>query len=262
MRNKLKMFICIFIFACVTMLPASYAGAKRITLDTGSVPIVYDGAGVLTDYEKVNILSELTGLSNEDQYIYAVIITPDVNDYTMGQELEDIYNDHKSAFAGSGVVLFLINTDESNPFCELQGYRDAASFIPHEICDYVNDDLKGYVMDGEYYATVTHMIEDLKKVKNNEITSDSVTGIKQSSISYILMDRLPLMLLVLFLSLAVSAAVTVLSVISVRRKDAGRTGKTPQGIPTAGKAQKSMQDITIAAEDIYVRSVINHYGKD
>lgn len=249
MRIKIRFFTFIFLTVFTAIICPSSADAKRVSLDiNGRDPIIYDGADAFNDYEELNILSELSKLYNNDNFIYVVITTPDVNDYTVGHELEGIYNDHNNYFEAIGTVLFLINTDEDNAFCEVQGYNDASSYIPHEICDYINKELSGYITNGEYYNATQELITYLTKVQNNEITLDTVTRETKTGLWYNIKDRLPIILLVLFASFAVSAAATVLIIVSGRRK-----------IHTA---KNNTENIKICSRhDIYVRSVINRYRK-
>lgn len=248
MKSKYNFYIFILIFICALTFFSDSAYAKRIKLDTDSTtPILYDDADVFTDYEEINIISGLSELYKDDKYIYAVITTTDVNGYTIGHELEDIYNDHNNFFEARGTVLFLINTDKNNTFCELQGYNDAAKYIPHEICNYINEELNKYIEKGEYYTAAEKLIDNLKKVRNNEITPESLNDIRQNSISYILKDRLPMILLILLISIAVSSAVIILFIILGRKS--GIKSSSPVSINICSR------------HDIYVRSVINRYNK-
>lgn len=249
MKRNFYLISFLFVIICAAMSVSSTADAERVKLNIkDSAPIIYDGADVFTDYEEIDLASEFSNLYNANGFRYIIITLSDVKDYTAGHALENIYDDHKPYMEADGIVLFLINTDKNDSFCELQGYNEASTYIPHEICSYINDQLNGYIKDEEYYTAVNELLVYLNKIQTGELTSEAIARQNQSSISYIIKNSLPLTLFILFISFAVSAVIIFFIIRSGRKKFCTK--------------ELSTESVKVCTQhDIYVRSVINHYGK-
>lgn len=137
----------------ITLLPAQNITAQDLSynLTPTLLPVVSDKAGILSDYEEVTILNELTGLRNRSSFQFIFMTVADTHEYTKGNEVEAMYNIHGDDLFNTGTVLFLISTDSDNPICEMQAYNSAKDIFTNEVCSYISEKIRENIEAGSYY---------------------------------------------------------------------------------------------------------------
>lgn len=211
-----KICICtllLLLFLSTALVPYSNANADSFNIMfDGNTPIIDDKAGILTDYDEVLILNAAKEQRDSDGFQYILLTTDDTSSYSISHELEQIYDDCHEDVNANGTVLFIISTDEKNRFCEVQGYGDAAKFIPHDICSKINNDVKEYFDNDNYIEMFNTLFKDFSLVKTGEIVSSENDANPKSgyaSVRDLLLSHISQTILILFLSIIVSCFITL-----------------------------------------------------
>ena len=221
----------------------------RIRLNiNGDKPVVQDDADLLSNYEEITIIDKATELYKKTGFVYIFITTDNTTDYKASRELEGIYNDHENDLYGKGVVLFLISIDPDNMICELQAYKEASDMFPQAICNYIEDNIINDVKNGAYNDAVTTMFDELNKVYDGELTTDSVAD--DNIFAKKLQGKVPAMILAVCISFILSAIITLITV---------KIGK--RGYKKPLSANNGFTSDSIKKHDVYIRSIINSYDK-
>lgn len=203
-------YFTLIIFFFSLLILTSHVEAKRFNITIqGNTPIILDDAGILTDYEQIQILDFARANRDATGFQYVFIIATALHDYTTGRELEDIYNDIRLDINAPGTILFLINTDPENTFCELQGYGEAQYYIPHKTCDYINELLTQEVLLGNYFNAFSQLFEQFTLIEHGEL--DYLESVNNDSSKYVIGS------LILFISLLCSLLLVFLIFIIGRR---------------------------------------------
>lgn len=236
-----KKWICktisiLIITVTFILLPVSNISAKQFSLQLdGNNPILVDNADIYNDYEEVTIINELKNRRDTDGFLYIFLTTSDVSEYNPGHEIEQIYDDYYEWVTAEGTVLFLISTDPTNSFCELQGYGEAKHIIPHDICRQINSDTTEDLLNNDYQSILTTLFKDLDDVNSGEIVSTETQK-----------NYTPQTVLILLISLIIATLIMSVIVFSRRQKGA--------------LAQNGNVHIRhLVKQDIYIRSTIRKY---
>lgn len=239
---------CIILTFLLTLLTSAECKARVSLKINSDKPAVQDDADIFSDYEEVTIIDKATELYEKTGFVYIFITTDNTTDYKASRELESIYNEHKEAFIGKGVVLLLISTDPDNILCELQAYKTAADMFPQSICSYIEKNMINDINNGAYTNAVNTMFDELNKVYNGELTKDSVS--EDNTFAKKLKSKIPAMILSVCIAFILSAVITLAAV------KIGKRGCKKPLSETDGFTSDSIKKY-----DVYIRSIINSYDK-
>lgn len=245
-----KYTLLILITVIAVLLPSNYSSAEEFNIAiNGNDPIILDNAGILSEYDKVNILDKANELRNDNGFQYIILTTSDLSDYNNGHELESIYYDCHEWITADGTVLFLMSLDSKRSFCEIQAYGNAKDFLPHDICSHINNDVGSSFTDSDYSGVITTLFNDISAVKNGDIVStenskNNTDG--YSSISGLLSGHLPQSMLILIVSIIIAF---LISAYLIR----------PHGILRSQPVKRIVHTRHLTRQDIYIRTTTRKY---
>ena len=142
---KKKLFgILLVILLCLNLAVPAFA--------QGNLPLLVDGADLLTENEESELLSKLEKISNDQQMDVVIVTAADLNGDTPRDYADDFYD--FNCYAEDGVLL-LISIEDSDWYISTSGYGITA-FTDAGI-DYMAEQFLADLSNGDYYeAFVTY----------------------------------------------------------------------------------------------------------
>lgn len=136
---------------------------------------VYDDYDLFTDTEEVELEDTLNSYGKEGKVDIVVITTDDLGNRTKNDYLEDFYDEMKLGYDTiyGDTVLLLIYMNPSDRSVEIQGYKNAESYINSERIEYIIDAIYPYLKSGDYYEAVKEYGKQVSTYMNTPLPSIS-----------------------------------------------------------------------------------------
>lgn len=226
MINKnffMRTIITALIFCALTILSPQNASAQDLSYNLSStlMPVVADKAGILTDYEEVTILNRFTELRDASGFQFIFMTATDTMEYAKGNEIESMYAMQNDALYGTGTIFFLISTDSDYLICEIQAYSLAKDIFTHEVCAYMNEKLRGYIEDGNYYEGVMKFFDYYNQAYDGTLDiTDGAAQEDSGTLTAYIKNHMTLTILIAAISVLITALLYAFTFTLTAKKSA------------------------------------------
>ncbi len=161
MRRLLVRVWCVCFLCCLFLTGTRGVSAQNAADSTGSLPEtghVTDGAGLLTDAQRADLLEAVTEAEQQTGWNLYAVTTLDAGGKSAQAYADDFFD--ASSDNESGVVL-LIDMDNREIYISTAG--EAIRYLTDRRIDTILDNAYGYVSDGDYANCFSEMLNGVTR---------------------------------------------------------------------------------------------------
>lgn len=174
-------------FILLLTLIVTAASAFLIPINVQAAPEdqkVFDYYGLFSE-DEITDLEDVCAQYGEDGKVDIVIVTDDLNGESTKKYLEDFYDEHGFGYNQEfgDAAMILVNMYEADRNVTIQGYGKAEYYLNNDRIEYILDDVKEFLKNGEYYNAMeefakqsAYYMNESKGVNTSPATGETGSG--------------------------------------------------------------------------------------